>query len=525
MSKDIQSQKILIIDFGSQYTQLIARRVREAGVYSELFNCDTSEEDIRNFNPSGIILSGGPESVNSEDTLTAPQCVFELGVPVLGICYGMQTMAKQLGGEVEASDEREFGYAQVRARGHSELLEGIQDSENEEGHGLLDVWMSHGDKVVELPVGFTVMASSDNAPLAGMANEELGFYGLQFHPEVTHTKQGQAILKRFVKNICKCDGLWTSENIIEDLVDGLKQQVGDEQVLLGLSGGVDSSVVAALLHRAIGDKLTCVFVDNGLLRLNEGDQVMQKFAESMGVKVIRVDAEQRFLEALELQKDPEKKRKIIGGLFIDIFEEESVKLNDIKFLAQGTIYPDVIESAGAKNGKAHVIKSHHNVGGLPEHMKMDLVEPLRELFKDEVRKIGVDLGLDEKMIYRHPFPGPGLGVRILGEVKKEYADLLRRADAIFMEELHNFDWYDKVSQAFAVFLPVKSVGVMGDGRRYDYVIAIRAVQTIDFMTAHWAHLPYELLGEVSRRIINEVDGISRVTYDISGKPPATIEWE
>ena len=525
MSQNIHSQKILILDFGSQYTQLIARRVREAGVYSELYSCDCSEDDIRQFKPSGIILSGGPESVNAEETLTAPQCVFEMGVPVLGICYGMQTMAKQLGGEVEAAEQREFGYAQVRARGHTKLLEDVQDHENEEGHGLLDVWMSHGDRVVELPVGFKVMASTDHAPLAGMANEELGFYGLQFHPEVTHTKQGQAIIKRFVKDICGCEGLWTSENIIEDLIERIQQQVGDQDVLLGLSGGVDSSVVAALLHKAIGDKLTCVFVDNGLLRLNEGDQVMQTFADNMGIKVLRVDAEERFLAALENHKDPEKKRKIIGKLFIDIFEEEAGKLNDIAFLAQGTIYPDVIESAGAKTGKAHVIKSHHNVGGLPEYMKMELVEPLRELFKDEVRKIGVELGLPAQMIHRHPFPGPGLGVRILGEVKKEYADLLRRADAIFIEELYNHEWYDKVSQAFAVFLPVKSVGVMGDGRKYDYVIAIRAVQTIDFMTAHWAHLPYELLDVVSRRIINEVDGISRVTYDISGKPPATIEWE
>lgn len=522
---NLHSDRILILDFGSQYTQLIARRVREAGVYCEIHAYDIKDSTIHQFCPKGIILSGGPESVTLEKPPRAPKLVFELDIPVLGICYGMQTMVEQLGGEVEPSGHREFGYAQVRARGHSRLLKDIEDHTSTEGYGLLDVWMSHGDRVTTLPEGFNVIASTDSAPLAGMADDERRFYGLQFHPEVTHTLQGERIINRFVHELCGCDALWTPGNIVEDSIEQIQKQVGQGKVLLGLSGGVDSSVVAGMLHRAIGDQLTCVFVDNGLLRLHEGDQVMATFAEHMGVHVIRVDAEHRFLSALKGVADPERKRKIIGNLFIEIFEEEANKLEDVKWLAQGTIYPDVIESAGAKSGKAHVIKSHHNVGGLPENMKLKLVEPLRELFKDEVRKIGLELGLPYDMIYRHPFPGPGLGVRILGEVRKEYADILREADAIYIEELHNHDYYDKISQAFAVFLPVRSVGVMGDGRRYDYVVAIRAVETIDFMTARWAHLPYELLDVISRRIINEVEGISRVAYDISGKPPATIEWE
>ena len=522
---NIHSDKILILDFGSQYTQLIARRIREIGVYCEIYSCECSSEEIKQFTPKGIILSGGPESVTEGNTPRAPQIVFELGIPVLGICYGMQTMTQQLGGSVETSNHREFGYAQIRARGHSTLLNGIEDHLSSEGFGLLDVWMSHGDRVVTLPEGFKLIASSEGAPIAGMANEDKHFYALQFHPEVTHTKQGGRILSRFVLDICHCAALWNSNNIIEDSIKSVREKVGSDDVILGLSGGVDSSVVAALLHKAIGTQLTCVFVDTGLLRLNEGDQVMAIFAQHLGVKVIRVDAEARYLDALSGINDPEQKRKIIGNLFIEIFDEQAAKLSNAKWLAQGTIYPDVIESAGAKSGKAHLIKSHHNVGGLPENMTLKLVEPLRELFKDEVRKLGVELGLPADMVYRHPFPGPGLGVRILGEVKKEFADLLRQADAIFIEELYRHDLYDKVSQAFAVFLPVKSVGVMGDGRRYDYVIAIRAVETIDFMTARWAHLPYDFLDLISRRIINEVSGISRVTYDISGKPPATIEWE
>jgi GMP synthase (glutamine-hydrolysing) len=525
MTQDLHAHRILVLDFGSQYTQLIARRVREAGVYSEIHPWDMNPEALRDFAPSGIILSGGPESVHMDAPPVAHPLVFELGVPVLGICYGMQTMAAQLGGTVEPSSHREFGYAQVRARGHTRLLTDIEDHTTPEGYGLLDVWMSHGDRVTELPPGFKLMCSTESAPIAGMADEARGFYGLQFHPEVTHTRQGKRILGRFIHDICGCENLWTPGNIIDDMTARVREQVGSDHVILGLSGGVDSSVVGALLHKAIGDQLTCVFVDTGLLRLHEGDQVMATFARHMGVKVIRVDAEQRFLEALAGVTDPEKKRKVIGGLFIDVFDEEAGRIANARWLAQGTIYPDVIESAGSKTGKAHVIKSHHNVGGLPEHMKMGLVEPLRELFKDEVRKIGVELGLPSEMVYRHPFPGPGLGVRILGEVTKAYADLLRRADDIFIEELRRADLYDQVSQAFAVFLPVRSVGVMGDGRRYDYVVALRAVETIDFMTARWAHLPYEFLDLVSRRIINEIDGISRVTYDISGKPPATIEWE
>ncbi len=523
--QDIHSHRILILDFGSQYTQLIARRVREIGVYCEIHPYDMDEQALRVFHPHGVILSGGPETVTGGDAPKAPQRVFDLGVPVLGICYGMQTMAAQLGGKVENADRHEYGYAQVRARGHSRLLSDIEDHTSTEGYGLLDVWMSHGDRVIELPAGFKLMASTDAAPIAGMADDERGYYGVQFHPEVTHTHQGGRILRRFVLEICGCEALWTPGNIIEESIHQVRGQVGDEEVLLGLSGGVDSSVVAALLHKAIGEQLTCVFVDTGLLRHREGDQVMATFAEHMGVKVIRVDAEARFLAALGEEADPERKRKIIGNLFVEVFEEQAGKLKNARWLAQGTIYPDVIESAGAKTGKAHLIKSHHNVGGLPEEMNLKLLEPLRELFKDEVRKLGVELGLPYDMVYRHPFPGPGLGVRILGRVSKQYADLLRLADHIFIEELRRHDLYDKTSQAFAVFLPVKSVGVTGDGRRYDYVVALRAVETIDFMTARWAHLPYEFLDHVSRRIINEIPGISRVTYDISGKPPATIEWE
>lgn len=525
MSSHIHDHRILILDFGSQYTQLIARRVREAGVYCELRNPDISESEIRDFAPKGIILSGGPDSTIGESAPAAPLCVFEMNVPVLGICYGMQTMATQLGGQVESSSHREFGYAKIRAHGHSAFLKDIEDHTTPEGFGMLDVWMSHGDRVSQLPDGFKIIASTDSAPIAGMADEARQFYGVQFHPEVTHTTQGQRMISRFITEICGCETLWTSANIIEDSIETIRQQVGKDEVLLGLSGGVDSSVVAALLHRAIGDQLICVFVNNGLLRENEGDQVMAMFAKHMGIRVIRVDAEDRFLSALAGENDPEIKRKIIGREFVEVFDEEASKLTNVQWLAQGTIYPDVIESAASKTGKAHVIKTHHNVGGLPEHMKLKLIEPLRELFKDEVRKLGVELGLPSDMVYRHPFPGPGLGVRILGEVRKEYADLLRKADNIFIEELRAHNLYDKTSQAFAVFLPVKSVGVMGDGRRYDYVVALRAVETIDFMTARWAHLPYEFLDLVSRRIINEINGISRVVYDISGKPPATIEWE
>jgi len=525
-SNDIHAHRLLILDFGSQYTQLIARRVREIGVYCEIHPYDAAAENIRAFDPRGIILSGGPETVTGEDAPRAPQVIFELGVPLLGICYGMQTMAAQLGGRVETSDHHEYGYAQVRARGHSRLLSDIEDHASPEGYGLLDVWMSHGDRVMELPAGFRVSASTDSAPIAAMADDERAWYGIQFHPEVTHTHQGERILRRFVIDLCACDTLWTADNIVENSIRDLRAQIGNGKVLLGLSGGVDSSVVAALLHKAIGEQLLCVFVDNGLLRHREGDQVMATFAEHMGVQVIRVDAEERFLQALDGVADPEQKRKVIGNLFIDVFEEEAGKLSgETEWLAQGTIYPDVIESAGASTGKAHLIKSHHNVGGLPEGMRMQLCEPLRELFKDEVRKLGVELGLPYDMVYRHPFPGPGLGVRILGEVRKEYADTLRLADHIFIEELRNHKLYDSVSQAFCVFLPVKSVGVTGDGRRYSHVVALRAVETIDFMTARWAHLPYEFLDLVSRRIINEVPDISRVTYDISGKPPATIEWE
>ncbi len=522
---DIHNHKILILDFGSQYTQLIARRVREAGVYCELHSCDIDDDSIREFSPNGIILSGGPETVTAQDPLRAPQLVFELGVPVLGICYGMQTMAAQLGGKVDTHAQREFGYAQVEIHGHSPLLADIEDHASEAGIALLDVWMSHGDRVDSIPEGFRSIARTPNAPFAAIAHEDKAFYGLQFHPEVTHTRQGQRIMQRFIHDICGCDSQWTPANIVEETIEHVRQTVGQDKVLLGLSGGVDSSVVAALLHRAIGDNLTCVFVDNGLLRLNEAEQVMSTFAEHMGVKVIHVDAEERFLTALEGVDDPEAKRKVAGHAFIDVFSEQAEKLKDVHWLAQGTIYPDVIESAAVKTGKAHVIKSHHNVGGLPEDLHFKLLEPLRELFKDEVRKVGLELGLPYDMVYRHPFPGPGLCVRILGEVKKSYADILRQADAIFIEELLKQDLYHKVSQAFAVFLPVKSVGVVGDARQYEYVVALRAVETVDFMTAHWAHLPHAFLSHVSNRIINEVRGISRVVYDISGKPPATIEWE
>jgi len=518
-------QKILILDFGSQYTQLIARRVRELRVYCELHSYDVSEQFIRQFAPDGVILSGGPASVWEESTPRAPAAVFTLGVPVLGICYGMQTMAEQLGGRVDMGHVREFGYAEVRARGHTALLQDIQDRATPEGHGLLDVWMSHGDKVIELPLGFKLMASNATCPIAGMADEQRRFYGVQFHPEVTHTLQGKALLERFVNGICGLDGDWNMPNYIDEAVARIQGEVGADEVVLGLSGGVDSSVAAALIHRAIGKQLTCVFVDNGLLRLNEAEQVMDTFSRNLGVKVIHVDARDQFMGHLAGVTDPEQKRKIIGREFVEVFQAEAAKLPKVKWLAQGTIYPDVIESAGAKTKKAHTIKSHHNVGGLPETLHLKLLEPLRELFKDEVRELGLALGLPREMVFRHPFPGPGLGVRILGEVKAEYADLLRRADAIFIDELRASGWYDKTAQAFAVFLPVKSVGVMGDGRTYEYVVSLRAVQTSDFMTAHYAELPHSLLAKVSNRIINEVRGINRVVYDISSKPPATIEWE
>ncbi|MGX3065832.1 glutamine-hydrolyzing GMP synthase [Ursidibacter arcticus] len=521
---NIHKHKILILDFGSQYTQLIARRIRDIGVYSELWAWDVTEEQIREFNPTGIILSGGPESTTEENSPRAPEYVFNAGVPVLGICYGMQTMAMQLGGLTETSDHREFGYALVELKATDSLFAKLNDDLTA-STPKLDVWMSHGDKVTRLPENFQITGVTPTCPIAAMSDESRRFYGVQFHPEVTHTKSGLELIKNFVVGICGCETRWTAENIIEDAVARIKAQVGDDEVILGLSGGVDSSVTALLLHRAIGKNLHCVFVDNGLLRLNEADQVMDMFGDKFGLNIIRVDAEDRFLDALKGVSDPEAKRKIIGKVFVDVFDDESKKLTNVKWLAQGTIYPDVIESAASKTGKAHVIKSHHNVGGLPDYMKLGLVEPLRELFKDEVRKIGIALGLPADMLNRHPFPGPGLGVRVLGEVKKEYCDLLRKADAIFIEELYKSDWYYKVSQAFTVFLPVKSVGVMGDGRKYDWVVSLRAVETIDFMTAHWAHLPYDLLGKISNRIINEVNGISRVVYDVSGKPPATIEWE
>jgi GMP synthase (glutamine-hydrolysing) len=531
--------KILILDFGSQVTQLIARRVREAHVYCEIHPNDVSEAFVREFAPKGIILSGSHASTYEDHELRAPQAVWDLGVPVLGICYGMQTMAVQLGGTVEWSDRREFGYAEVRARGHTRLFDGIEDFRTPEGHGMLKVWMSHGDKVTALPPGFKLMASTPSCPIAGMADEARGYYAVQFHPEVTHTVQGRAMLERFVLGICGAQPDWVMKDHIAEAVEAIRAQVGDEEVILGLSGGVDSSVAAALIHRAIGEQLTCVFVDHGLLRLDEGDMVMEMFEGKLHARVVRVDASELFLRELTGVSDPEAKRKVIGRLFVDVFKAEAAKLKaggaghrGATFLAQGTIYPDVIESGGAKTKKATTIKSHHNVGGLPEQLGLKLLEPLRDLFKDEVRELGVALGLPPEMVYRHPFPGPGLGVRILGEVKKEYADLLRRADAIFIDELRRTvdpatgrSWYDLTSQAFAVFLPVKSVGVMGDGRTYDHVVALRAVQTSDFMTADWAELPYALLKRVSSRIINEVRGINRVTYDVSSKPPATIEWE
>ena len=523
--------KILILDFGAQYTQLIARRVREAKVYCEIHPCDVPDAFVRGFGAKGVILSGSPMSAYEESTDKAPQAVFELGVPVLGICYGMQTMAQQLGGKVEPGKVREFGYAEVRARGHTRLLEGIEDRRTPEGHGLLKVWMSHGDKVAELPPGFKLMASTEACPIAAMADEARRFYAVQFHPEVTHTLQGARILQRFVHEICGCGTDWSIPDYVAEAVARIREQVGTEEVILGLSGGVDSSVAAALIHRAIGDQLTCVFVDTGLLRLNEGAQVMETFARHMRVKVDMVDASNEFYGGLAGVADPEEKRRIIGRLFVDVFQREARKFATVRWLAQGTIYPDVIESAGAKTKKARTIKSHHNVGGLPETLHLKLLEPLRELFKDEVRELGLALGLPREMIDRHPFPGPGLAVRILGEVKREYADLLRQADAIFIEELRNTkgadgrSWYEKTAQAFAVFLPVRSVGVMGDGRTYQHVVALRAVQTTDFMTATWAELPHELLARVSNRIINEVRGFNRVVYDISSKPPATIEWE
>ena len=522
---NLQQNKILIIDFGSQYTQLIARRVREIGVYCELVPYDVNPYFIEKFDPNGIILSGGPDTVIQDDSARAPNIIFNLKIPILGICYGMQTMAVQLGGEATNSKNPEFGFAQIRAKNHSKLLFDISDEINSKGHGLLDVWMSHGIEVTKLPRNFELIASTNSCPIAGFADNQKNYFGLQFHPEVTHTKQGTKILERFVISICQCEKIWTTKNIINDLLEKLKYQVGDKKVLLGLSGGVDSSVVAILLQKAIGKQLTCVFVDNGLLRLNEGDEVMKTFSQNLGVKVIRANAEDYFYNALSDVSDPELKRKIIGKAFINIFDQEAQKIKNVKFLAQGTIYPDVIESAGASSGKAKVIKSHHNVGGIPDDMQFELVEPLKDLFKDEVREIGVMLGLPKKMLYRHPFPGPGLGVRILSQVKKEYAEILRRADHIFMEELNNQGLYDKVDQAFAVFLPVKSVGVTGDERRYDFVIALRAVETIDFMTARWARLPYDFLDHVSNRIMNEISRVSRVVYDISGKPPSTIEWE
>lgn len=517
--------RILILDFGSQVTQLIARRVREAHVYCEVHPNDVSEDFIREFAPKGIILSGSYMSAYEESNDQASPAVFSAGVPVLGICYGMQTMATQLGGKVEPGTKREFGYAEVRAHNHTKLLEGIEDFKGPNGEGFLKVWMSHGDRVSELPPGFVVMASTPSCPIAAMADETRHFYGVQFHPEVTHTEKGREILQRFVLGICNCNPDWEMGNFANEAIESIRAQVGSDEVILGLSGGVDSSVTAVLIHKAIGKQLTCVFVDNGLLRLNERQQVQEMFEKNLGMKLVVVNAEERFLNALKGVADPEQKRKIIGREFVACFQEEAKKLTGAKWLAQGTIYPDVIESAAAKTKKAEVIKSHHNVGGLPPDMHLKLLEPLRGLFKDEVRELGIKLGLPREMVFRHPFPGPGLGVRILGEVKKEYADLLRAADAIFIEELHNAGWYDKVSQAFTVFLPVRSVGVMGDGRTYDWVVSLRCVETTDFMTAKWSHLPYELLGKVSNRIINEVKGINRVCYDVSGKPPATIEWE
>ena len=521
----MQHDRILILDFGSQVTQLIARRVREAHVYCEVHPNDVSAEFIAQFAPKGIILSGSHMSAYEESNDQVSDAVFKAGVPVLGICYGMQTMAQQLGGRVEGGTKREFGYAEVRAHNHTKLLEGIEDFKGANGEGMLKVWMSHGDKVAQMPEGFKVMCSTPSCPIAGMADEARGFYAVQFHPEVTHTVKGREILNRFVLNICGCKPDWVMEDYITEAVETIRREVGTDEVILGLSGGVDSSVAAALIHRAIGKQLTCVFVDNGLLRKNEREQVRETFEKNMGLKLIVVDAVDRFMNALAGVTDPEAKRKIIGRELVNVFQDEAAKLTAAKWLAQGTIYPDVIESAAAKTKKAKTIKSHHNVGGLPDTLHLKLLEPLRSLFKDEVRELGVKLGLPAEMVYRHPFPGPGLGVRILGEVKREYADILREADAIFIDELRASGWYDKVSQAFVVFLPVKSVGVMGDGRTYEWVVSLRSVQTSDFMTAKWSELPYELLGRVSNRIINEVKGINRVVYDVSGKPPATIEWE
>ncbi len=525
MTSHIHAERILILDFGSQYTQLIARRVRDLGVYCEIFHSNVSEKAIRDFAPKGIILSGGPESVTEDTTARAPETVFQLGCPVLGICYGMQTMAAQLGGNVEAGAKREFGYSEVTIKHKSPLLEGVEDHIGSDGAPILDVWMSHGDHVKHLPPSFTLIASTTDCPIIAMADEERRFYGLQFHPEVSHTRQGARILQKFILDICQCQSVWTTQNILQESIENIRHEVADEHVILGLSGGVDSSVLAVLLQKAIGKQLTCVFVDTGLLRLHEAEEVQNLFAKHLGIHLITVQAEKIFLDALKGKNDPEDKRKIIGKLFIDIFDAEAKKIKDAKWLAQGTIYSDVIESAATQTGKAHLIKSHHNVGGLPDKMQLKLLEPLRELFKDEVRKLGIELGLPSELIHRHPFPGPGLAVRILGEVKKEFADKLREADAILIEELRQNDWYEKVSQAFVVFLPVKSVGVLGDARHYDHVVAIRVVETEDFMTAHVARLPHALLEKISSRIINEVRGISRVVYDISSKPPATIEWE
>ena len=525
MIHDIHNHRVLILDFGSQYTQLIARRIREIGVFCEIYPYDVKDQEIKKFNPKAIVLSGGPETVTTDNSPKCPAVIFEMNIPVLGICYGMQTMVSQLGGKVFNAPVHEFGHASIALKNDCDLLTNIEDHIENNGNLTIDVWMSHGDRVEEIPQGFKVTASTASCPIAAIANENKKFYGLQFHPEVTHTKQGLRIIERFITDIAKCEKLWNPDSIVESLINEMRSKIGKRKVLLGLSGGVDSSVVAALLHKAVGDQLICVFVDNGLLRENESKQVMTMFKEHMGVKIIQVDAENEFLEKLVGATEPENKRKIIGETFIEIFESQAAELNNIELLAQGTIYPDVIESAASKTGKAHVIKSHHNVGGLPDFMKMKLVEPLRELFKDEVRKVGMALGLPYDMVYRHPFPGPGLAVRILGEVKKEYTAILRRADKIFIEELRSANLYDKVSQAFVVFLPVKSVGVTGDARRYSYVVSLRAVETVDFMTAHWAELPYKFLAHVSNRIINEISDIARVTYDISGKPPSTIEWE
>ena len=524
-TSDLHVQRILILDFGSQYTQLIARGIRELNVYCEILPFDADIGRIKAFNPAGIVLSGGPATVTESDTPRADDEIFNLDCPVLGICYGMQTMAAQLGGEVETAKQREYGFAEVRPISMSPLIDGLHDRLDADGTGVLKVWMSHGDRVNTLPEGFRVLAVSENAPIAAIGNPDRRFFGVQFHPEVTHTNQGRAMMKRFVRDICGCTGDWTPANIIDGLLSRVTDEVGSDGVVLGLSGGVDSSVVAALLHRAIGDQLTCIFVDNGLLRQGEVKQVMETFKDGFGIRIVQVDASERFLEALSGIVDPEDKRRVIGSVFVDVFQEEADKIENICWLAQGTIYPDVIESAGTNTGKARVIKSHHNVGGIPDTLKLQLLEPLRELFKDEVRAVGVALGLPKSIVYRHPFPGPGLGVRILGEVRQEYADILRQADAIFLDELRRSDLYDSTSQAFAVFLPVRSVGVVGDNRSYEFVISLRAVETTDFMTADWKRLPYEVLARVSTRIINEVRSVSRVTYDISSKPPATIEWE